>query len=173
MDYFLVFCLRVPVSLPRVNFRPVDNSADSVRATQITCCRRGDPRMGRDGGVRAIYSCGSARLKQFAGFIVGSKCDTINRLVTAYLSEALPAQDDVCFTVITKLTHGTFVLVSASVLIMVVGQYVMRASHHAIEDRFRRDSGRPDEDEVTEWGLPANRCTDVSQLLGEVLSHDI
>ena len=104
-------------------------------------------------------------LKQFAGFIVGSKCDMINRLVTAYLSEALPAEDDVCFTVITQLTHGTFVLVSASLLIMVVGQYVMRTSHHAVEDRFRRDSGRFDEDQVTDWGLPANRCTDVSQLL--------
>ena len=118
-----------------------------------------------DGDVRLSIVAALLELKQFAGFIVGSKCDTINRLVTAYLSEALPAQDDVCFTVITKLTHGTFVLVSASVLIMVVGQYVMRASHHAIEDRFRRDSGRFDEDEVTEWGLPANRCTDVSQLL--------
>ena len=104
-------------------------------------------------------------LKQFAGFIVGSKCDLINRLVTQYLSEALPETDEVCFTVITKLTHGTFVLVAASLLIMIVGQYVMRTSHHAIEDRFRRDGGNHDEDEVIDWGLPANRCTDFSQML--------
>ena len=104
-------------------------------------------------------------LKQFAGFIVGSKCDAINRFVTLYLSEALPLEDRVCFTVITKLTHGTFVLVGASLLIILVGQYIMRTSHHAIEDRHRRDSGKRDEDRVVEWGLPPNRCTDFSQVI--------
>ncbi len=103
-------------------------------------------------------------LRQFAGFIVGDKCDTVNKLVAEYLSEALPAGDMLCFTVVTRLTTGTFVLVGASVMIISVGQYVMRTSAHALEDRTRRDGGRADSEAHEEWGMGPNTCADHAQI---------
>ena len=104
-------------------------------------------------------------LKQFAGFIVGGRCTVIDQYIQKYLSQALPEGDMVCFTVVTKLLSGTFVLVAASVAMILVGQYIMRISEHALEDRTRRDSGVQDEKSKEDWGLGTNVCSDGFQIL--------
>ena len=103
-------------------------------------------------------------LKQFAGFIVGGRCNMIDKYIRTYLSDALPSGDMVCFTVVTKLLSGTFVLVAASLLLMFIGQYIMRISEHSLEDRTRRDNGKSDENSEEDWGLGTNCCADGIQI---------
>jgi hypothetical protein len=105
------------------------------------------------------------QLKQFAGFIVGGRCNVIDMYIKKYLSEALPGGDMVCFTVVTKLLDGTFILVVASVGMIFIGTYVMRISEHALEDRTRRDGGINDEETEEEWGLGESCCADCTQVV--------
>ena len=105
------------------------------------------------------------QLKQFAGFIVGGRCNVIDMYIKKYLSEALPGGDMVCFTVVTKLLDGTFILVVASIGMIFIGTYVMRISEHALEDRTRRDGGINDEETEEEWGLGESCCADCTQVV--------
>jgi hypothetical protein len=103
-------------------------------------------------------------LKQFAGFIVGGRCDIIDVYIRTYLSQALPPGDMVCFTVVTTLLNGTFILVGASFAMILVGQYIMRISEHALEDRTRRDGGIKDQDSCENWGIGTNDAADAFQI---------
>jgi hypothetical protein len=104
-------------------------------------------------------------LKQFAGFIVGGRCNVIDKYIKHYLQQALPKGDMVCFTVVTKLLSGSFILVIASIAMIAVGQYVMRISEHSLEDRTRRDSGITDEESKEDWGFGESFCADISQII--------
>ena len=104
-------------------------------------------------------------LKQFAGFIVGGRCNSIDKYVQKYLSQALSSGDMICFTVVTKLLDGTFILVGASITMILVGQYIMRISEHALQDRTRRDSGLKDEQSKEDWGTGGNGAADRFQIL--------
>ena len=84
--------------------------------------------------------------------------------IKKYLSEALPGGDMVCFTVVTRLLDGTFILVFASIGMIFIGTYVMRISEHALEDRTRRDGGINDEETEEEWGLGESCCADCTQV---------
>eukprot|EP00727_Mastigamoeba_balamuthi_P013477 m51a1_g8752 hypothetical protein (725) ;mRNA; f:94670-97310 len=96
-------------------------------------------------------------IRQFAGFMVGDKCDGINRLLRRYFSQDLQGHD-VCFEVVAKLTPGSWPLIVSIVFYFACTAIVMRVCHRVINRRV----GKGD---VTKGGsserptLPASTTT--------------
>ena len=59
-------------------------------------------------------------ISKFAQFMVGHRCDALNRFLGKHLDRAL-AGDDKCFDVSTELTRGAWVLLPAAFVSGVVG----------------------------------------------------
>jgi len=77
-------------------------------------------------------------IEQFAQFIIGDRCDTINIYLAKYMSEALNGVDK-CFDVVTKLDVGCWLLFSACVIYTFSSLVVMRACHKAIDTREKEE----------------------------------
>ena len=80
-------------------------------------------------------------ISQFAAFMVGDRCDLINKLLAKVLDKQLDG-DDVCFDVVTELNRGAWLLVPAAVVSGVVAQYLLRFAHKALAQRSRRAHDR-------------------------------
>ena len=76
-------------------------------------------------------------ISQFAAFMVGDKCDGLNKLLKKHLDGALDG-DDVCFDVTTKLSGGSALLVPAAIISGVGGIFLLRLAHNALEAREAR-----------------------------------
>jgi hypothetical protein len=83
--------------------------------------------------VLTILAC-LLEIRQFAAFIVGDNCDAINGVITQVLGKFLDG-DNVCFDVVTKLSHGCYVLFGGAVVWLVCSVVVMRTCHSAIHER--------------------------------------
>lgn len=75
-------------------------------------------------------------LQQFAQFIIGDKCDSINPLLAKYFDKALDG-DDKCFDVIATLSEGCWVLFAAALVMNVCSLIVMNSCHGALMERTR------------------------------------
>lgn len=78
-------------------------------------------------------------IRQFAQFIIGSRCDEINVILAKYLNKELDG-DDRCFDVQAYLQNGCWVLFGACLFSIVTGMLVMRMSHRAIRDNIQGSS---------------------------------
>jgi len=76
-------------------------------------------------------------LQQFAQFIIGHRCDLINKILRSYGNEMLHG-DDKCFDVVATLKTGCWVLFAACVIYVVVGSLVVRGCHKALKGRLER-----------------------------------
>jgi len=79
-------------------------------------------------------------LQQFAQFIVGNRCDLINKILATYADDMLH-HDDKCFDVIATLKTGCWILFSACVIYVVVGSLVVKGCHNALKGRQERPPG--------------------------------
>lgn len=76
------------------------------------------------------------QISQFAAFLVGDKCDTVNKVAEAIFdTEAL---DPVCFTVNATVNSNCWYLVVGTVLNSWLVSFMLRFSHAAIEERATR-----------------------------------
>jgi hypothetical protein len=71
-------------------------------------------------------------IRQFAGFMVGSRCDLINEILAKYFSNELDG-DNKCFDVIATLLNGCWIYI-AGISIYIIGvSIVMRACYRAVD----------------------------------------
>ena len=76
-------------------------------------------------------------IEQFAKFIIGDKCDLINSILIKYFKPDL-GEYDTCFTVISTLVTGCWVLFTACVIDIIVTGYIISQSRKAIQMRESR-----------------------------------
>jgi len=74
-------------------------------------------------------------LQQFAQFIIGNRCDLINKVLVKYADDMLH-HDDKCFDVVATLNTGCWVLFAACVIYVVVGALVIRGCHKSLKARL-------------------------------------
>lgn len=77
-------------------------------------------------------------LQQFAQFIIGNKCDMINKFLRTPLANGLLHGDDKCFDVEATLKTGCWVLFAACAIYVLVGSLVVRGCHNALKVRLER-----------------------------------
>ena len=80
-------------------------------------------------------------LEQFAQFLVGDRCDSINPLLAIIFGEVLNG-DAKCFDVTTSLADGCWLMFSACVLYIFTGQVVMTLVHEAIYPKLSEKEER-------------------------------
>jgi len=85
-------------------------------------------------------------IEQFAGFIIGDKCDGINKVLEAFLDKPLGG-DDVCFDVVATLGDESWYLFTGAALSTIVSYSMLQIGHIALEDRYERYAGLEEEEE--------------------------
>jgi hypothetical protein len=83
-------------------------------------------------------------ISKFAQFMVGHRCDALNRFLGKHLDRAL-AGDDKCFDVSTELTRGAWVLLPAAFVSGVVGVVLLRKAKAKLDERVERARAKDDE----------------------------
>jgi hypothetical protein len=83
-------------------------------------------------------------IEQFAGFIIGDKCDGINKILEAFLDKPLHG-DDKCFDVVATLGPESWYLFTGAALSSLVSFALLRLGHIALEDRYEKVGGGGDE----------------------------
>jgi len=78
------------------------------------------------------------QLSQFAQFIIGGRCDTINEILQR-LNLPILDGDNRCFDVIATLNEGCWILFAASVDFIIVCLLLSRLCHSALEDRIAKE----------------------------------
>jgi hypothetical protein len=76
-------------------------------------------------------------IEQFAGFIIGDKCDGINKILEAFLDKPLNG-DDVCFDVVATLGNESWYLFTGAAMSTIVSWGMLQMCHVALEDRYER-----------------------------------
>ena len=84
-------------------------------------------------------------VQQFAAFIIGDKCDGINKILSSFLDKPLEG-DDVCFDVVATLSPNCVWMWSSAILTMVVSYTMLRIAHRALEDRVEEAYGEDREE---------------------------
>jgi hypothetical protein len=74
------------------------------------------------------------QIQQFVLFIVGDKCDLINRILAEYFDQVLHG-DDQCFDVRATLQPGCWILFLAIVFLFIARNVVMHLCHIAISEQ--------------------------------------
>ena len=72
-------------------------------------------------------------IRQFAKFIIGDRCDLINRLLDQYAKELFVDGPATCFDVHTKLLRGCWILVGSFAAYFLVSALVMHLCNAALE----------------------------------------
>lgn len=95
-------------------------------------------------------------ISQFAQFIIGDRCDTINYYLAEYMNDALQGVDK-CFNVLTKLDTGCWLLFGGCIAYIVSSIIVMRACHSALSRREKDEQQQNDNtiEKEPEPDLPA------------------
>merc|ERR1712167_139486 len=83
-------------------------------------------------------------ISKFAQFMVGHRCDALNRFLGKHLDRALGG-DDKCFDVSTELTRGAWVLLPAAFVSGVVGVVLLRRAKAKLDERVERARAKDDE----------------------------
>jgi hypothetical protein len=83
-------------------------------------------------------------ISKFAQFMVGHRCDALNRFLGKHLDRALGG-DDKCFDVSTELTRGAWVLLPAAFVSGVVGVVLLRKAKAKLDARVERARAKDDE----------------------------
>lgn len=89
-------------------------------------------------------------IRQFAQFIIGSRCDQINVILKEYLNKELDG-DDRCFDVQAYLQQGCWILFAACLISVATGMLVMRMSHKAIRDSLESGPKNPWDENRSRW----------------------
>lgn len=76
-------------------------------------------------------------IRQFAQFIIGNRCDAINKLLAEYFNGDLE-NDNVCFDVIATLDKGCWILFAAGLIYMIVGGILMRFCNTIIHEQSQQ-----------------------------------
>lgn len=80
-------------------------------------------------------------IHQFAQFIIGDKCDAVNKLLVPFNS--ILDGYDTCFDVSATLAEGCWTLFAASLVSIIVGMALMRLCHLVLAERLEhRKDGR-------------------------------
>jgi len=74
-------------------------------------------------------------ISQFALFIIGGRCDAINEILSDYFKPGYWPVESTCFDVKANLESGCWVLFTASLIALFVGQLVTRAAERALDER--------------------------------------
>jgi len=82
-------------------------------------------------------------ISKFAQFMVGDRCDALNRFLGKHLDRALGG-DDKCFDVSTELTRGAWVLLPAAFVSGVVGVVLLRKAKAKLDARVERARAKDD-----------------------------
>jgi len=83
-------------------------------------------------------------ISKFAQFMVGDRCDALNRFLGKHLDRALNG-DDKCFDVSTELTRGAWVLLPAAFVSGVVGVVLLRRAKAKLDARVERARAKDEE----------------------------
>jgi hypothetical protein len=83
-------------------------------------------------------------ISKFAQFMVGHRCDPLNKFLGKHLDRALGG-DDKCFDVSTELTRGAWVLLPAAFVSGVVGVVLLRKAKAKLDERVERARAKDDE----------------------------
>jgi len=73
-------------------------------------------------------------IQQFAAFIIGDKCDGIDKILEKYFVDQLDG-DVTCFDVIATLESGCWLLFGACIIYVAVGSLVIRTTHKILTER--------------------------------------
>jgi len=82
-------------------------------------------------------ACAILQISQFAAFIIGDKCDAINKILEEYFDAKLDG-DDVCFDVVATLGPECGYLFTGAVVSCISSWMLLKFGHHAIDERMRR-----------------------------------
>eukprot|EP01117_Protostelium_nocturnum_P011002 TRINITY_DN3992_c0_g2_i1.p1 TRINITY_DN3992_c0_g2~~TRINITY_DN3992_c0_g2_i1.p1 ORF type:complete len:982 (-),score=368.11 TRINITY_DN3992_c0_g2_i1:214-3159(-) len=77
------------------------------------------------------------QLEQFSQFMLGGKCDIINKVLESYASGIL-GDYPLCFGVIATLRSGCWLLFSSCLIYVVMGSVMMHFCHQAVESSDRK-----------------------------------
>ncbi len=76
-------------------------------------------------------------IRQFAAFIVGQKCDVIYELLRQYFSKYMNG-DPKCFDLVATLDTGCWVLFTACIIYIIVGNLVMKKCHRTLLEHSKK-----------------------------------
>ena len=74
-------------------------------------------------------------LQQFTKFIIGDRCDTIDSLIKTFFPWIFEGGNEVCFNIKATLLRGCWLMFTAVVIYIIVGQIVMTLCHKVIQER--------------------------------------
>eukprot|EP01094_Clydonella_sp_ATCC50884_P025808 TRINITY_DN6914_c0_g1_i1.p1 TRINITY_DN6914_c0_g1~~TRINITY_DN6914_c0_g1_i1.p1 ORF type:complete len:660 (+),score=291.30 TRINITY_DN6914_c0_g1_i1:115-1980(+) len=77
-------------------------------------------------------------LEQFAEFIVGQKCDGLNQFLSTFFPDG--PSDGQCLTVTAALGGGSYILIGAVIVLLVVGYSMMFLCNRALDERMQREA---------------------------------
>eukprot|EP00825_Cyclidium_porcatum_P035790 TRINITY_DN3756_c0_g1_i1.p1 TRINITY_DN3756_c0_g1~~TRINITY_DN3756_c0_g1_i1.p1 ORF type:complete len:579 (-),score=75.00 TRINITY_DN3756_c0_g1_i1:135-1871(-) len=91
-------------------------------------------------------------IRQFAQFIIGSKCDPINTMLKKVDTMGIVnfKGDDKCFDVVNTLLTGCWLLFVSSVLYILIGTFLLRTCQSTLEKRIKQESDEQQQDEEIE-----------------------
>jgi hypothetical protein len=84
-------------------------------------------------------------IEQFANFIVGDKCDAIDKIVASYpkYADKIPG-GPTCFALTTKLEPGFWILCTAAIVSSITGQIMIARCGKALRAETPQDEARAD-----------------------------
>jgi len=97
------------------------------------------------------------QISTFASFIIGDKCDLINRLTEDFMgNDDVPIGDAVCFTVQASVQPDCWCLVAGVLLYSFVVSLGLRFAHNALDERIQRLQStslplRDHDDDLHDW----------------------
>jgi len=100
-------------------------------------------------------------ITQFTDFMIGNRCDTLNKILVLFLAEG--KVDPKCFTVITNMLDGFWILFACCLIYVVGAQVVERLATRAVHTRME-DSGMKEDElskKLSKNYLRSNSCDDV------------
>jgi len=83
--------------------------------------------------VLALFSA-VLETPQFVDFIIGAKCDAINKILVLFLAEG--KVDPKCFTVTTNMLQGSWILFACGLVYIIATQVIERLAERAVNTRM-------------------------------------
>jgi len=97
-------------------------------------------------------------IQQFAAFLVGDNCDTINEILEEYMDDELDG-DDKCFDVVATLKPQSWMLYLAASCLVIVGLPMMGLCHNVVAERMDEYESRKED---ADMGSCHERSTSMS-----------
>eukprot|EP01111_Echinosteliopsis_oligospora_P007505 TRINITY_DN2268_c0_g1_i1.p1 TRINITY_DN2268_c0_g1~~TRINITY_DN2268_c0_g1_i1.p1 ORF type:complete len:1347 (-),score=287.19 TRINITY_DN2268_c0_g1_i1:129-4169(-) len=75
-------------------------------------------------------------IRQFAQFMVGDRCDLVNKIIAKYGTNIIPGGDYRCFDVVATLQEGCWTLFAAAACYLIAGIVVAKVCHRSLRRRL-------------------------------------